>query len=158
MRLMTTSNQGKDLIKEAESLRLTAYRCPAGVPTIGYGHTKGVRMGQRITHEMAEDLLVEDIGPIERLLNGLHVNMRQGQFDALVSWIFNLGAGNFSSSTMLKRIMENASDEDIADQMVKWTYSGGKQLAGLMARRVREANMFMGYERYKVDKGRVVKI
>ena len=157
MRLMKTSNQGKNLIKEAEGLRLDAYRCPAGVPTIGWGHTKGVRMGQHITVQMAEDMLVEDIGPIERLLNGMRINFRQEQFDALVSWIFNLGAGNFKSSTMYKRILENANDEEITDQLIKWTYSGKQQLPGLMKRRVAEANLFIGYDRYKVNNGRIIK-
>ena len=158
MRLMKTSNQGKNLIKEAEGLKLEAYRCPAGVPTIGWGHTKGVKMGQRITLAKAEDLLVEDLGPIERLLNGLKINFRQEQFDALVSWIFNLGAGNFKSSTMYKRILENAADEDITDLLIKWTYSGKQQLPGLMKRRVAEANLFIGYERYKVNNGKIIKV
>ena len=157
MRLMKTSNQGKNLIKEAEGLRLDAYRCPAGVPTIGWGHTKGVRMGQHITVQMAEDMLVEDIGPLERLLNGMRINFRQEQFDALVSWIFNLGAGNFKSSTMYKRILENANDEEITDQLIKWTYSGKQQLPGLMKRRVAEANLFIGYDRYKVNNGKIIK-
>jgi GH24 family phage-related lysozyme (muramidase) len=73
MKLMTTSNKGKNLIKEAEGLRLTAYVCPAGKPTIGWGHTKGVYMGQSITQQQAEDLLVEDITPAERLLNGVGI-------------------------------------------------------------------------------------
>ncbi len=158
MRLMKTSNQGKNLIKEAEGLRLDAYRCPAGVPTIGWGHTKGVKMGQRITLAMAEDLLVEDLSPIERLLNGLKINFRQEQFDALVSWIFNLGAGNFKGSTMYKRILEDAKDEEVTDQLVKWTYSGKQQLPGLMKRRVAEANLFLGYERYKVNNGKIIKV
>ena len=158
MRLMKTSNQGKNLIKEAEGLRLDAYRCPAGVPTIGWGHTKGVKMGQRITLAMAEDLLVEDLSPIERLLNGLKINFRQEQFDALVSWIFNLGAGNFKGSTMYKRILEDAKDEEVTDQLVKWTYSGKQQLPGLMKRRVAEANLFLGYERYKVNNGQIIKV
>lgn len=158
MRLMKTSNQGKNLIKEAEGLRLEAYRCPAGVPTIGWGHTKGVKMGQRITLAMAEDLLVEDLGPIERLLNGLKINFRQEQFDALVSWIFNLGSGNFKSSTMYKRILADANDEEITDSLIKWTYSGKQQLPGLMKRRVAEANLFIGYNRYKVNNGKIIKV
>lgn len=158
MRLMTTSNQGKNLIKEAEGLRLEAYRCPAGVPTIGWGHTKGVKMGQSITLAMAEDLLVEDIGPIERILNSMNINFRQEQFDALVSWIFNLGVGNFRNSTMYKRILENAGDEEITDQLIKLTYSGKQQLAGLIKRRVAEANLFIGYPRYKVSKGKINKV
>lgn len=158
MKLMKTSNQGKNLIKEAESLMLETYLCPAGVLTIGWGHTKGVKWGQRITRAMAEDLLVEDLGPIERLLNGLRINFRQEQFDALASWIFNLGEGRFNSSTMLKRIKENAKDEEITDQLIRWTYSGNQQLPGLIKRRVAEANLFIGYERYKVSNGKIIKI
>ena len=158
MRLMKTSNQGKNLIKEAEGLRLDAYKCPAGVPTIGWGHTKGVKMGQHITVQQAEDMLVEDIAPIERLLNALKINFQQEQFDALVSWIFNLGAGNFKSSTMYKLILADVRDEEITDSLIRWTYSGKQQLPGLMKRRVAEANLFIGYERYKVNKDKIIKV
>jgi len=158
MRLMTTSNKGKDLIKQFEGLRLDAYLCPAGVPTIGWGHTKGVKMGQHITIAQAEDLLVEDIAPIERLLNGLKINFRQEQFDALVSWIFNLGTGNFKGSTMYKCILANANDEEVTDQLVKWVYSNKQLLSGLVKRRVEEANLFIGYERYKVNNGKIIKV
>ena len=156
--MMTTSNQGKDLIKEFEGLRLDAYRCPAGIPTIGWGHTKGVKLGQHITVQQAEDMLVEDIAPIERLLNGLKINFRQEQFDALVSWIFNFGEGKFKGSTMYKRIIANAKDEEITDQLVKWINAAGRPLLGLMKRRVAEANLFIGYERYKVNKDRIIKV
>lgn len=156
--MMTTSNQGKNLIKEAEGLRLDAYRCPAGIPTIGWGHTKGVKLGQHITVQQAEDMLVEDIAPIERLLNGLKINFRQEQFDALVSWIFNFGEGKFKGSTMYKRIIANAKDEEITDQLVKWINTAGRPLLGLMKRRVAEANLFIGYERYKVNKDRIIKV
>lgn len=158
MRMMTTSNQGKNLIKEAEGLRLDAYRCPAGIPTIGWGHTKGVKLGQHITVQQAEDMLVEDIAPIERLLNGLKINFRQEQFDALVSWIFNFGEGKFKGSTMYKRIIANAKDEEITDQLVKWINAAGRPLLGLMKRRVAEANLFIGYERYKVNKDKIIKV
>lgn len=156
--MMTTSNQGKNLIKEAEGLRLDAYRCPAGIPTIGWGHTKGVKLGQHITVQQAEDMLVEDIAPIERLLNGLKINFRQEQFDALVSWIFNFGEGKFKGSTMYKRIIANAKDEEITDQLVKWINAAGRPLLGLMKRRVAEANLFIGYERYKVNKDKIIKV
>lgn len=156
--MMTTSNQGKNLIKEAEGLRLEAYLCPAKVPTIGWGHTKGVKLEQHITVQQAEDMLVDDIAPIERLLNGLKINFRQEQFDALVSWIFNLGEGKFKGSTMYKRIIANAKDEEITDQLVKWIYSDGRPLPGLIKRRVAEANLFIGYERYKVNKDRIIKV
>lgn len=155
---MTTSNKGKQLIKDAEGLQLKAYRCPAGVPTIGWGHTKGVKMGQQITEEQAEDMLIEDIAPIERFLNGLNTDFRQGQFDALVSWIFNLGIGRFKGSTIYRLILGHARDEEITDQLVKWTYSGKQQLSGLMKRRVAEANLFLGHERYKVSNGKMIKI
>ena len=158
MTLMKTSNQGKDLIKEAEGLRLEAYLCPAKKPTIGWGHTKGVKLGQHITVQQAEDMLIEDIAPIERLLNGLKINFRQEQFDALVSWIFNLGVGNFKSSTMYKLIFADARDEEITDSLIRWTYSGKQQLPGLMKRRVAEANLFIGYERYKVNKDKIIKV
>lgn len=158
MTLMKTSNQGKNLIKEAECLRLEAYLCPAKKPTIGWGHTKGVKMGQHITLAVAEDLLVEDIAPIERLLNGMKINFRQEQFDALVSWIFNLGEGKFKGSTMYKRIIGNAKNEEITDQLVKWIYSDGRPLQGLIKRRVAEANLFIGYERYKVNKEKIIKV
>ena len=155
---MTTSPEGKNLIKSFEGLRLEAYRCPAGIPTIGWGHTKGVRMGQHITREQAEDMLVEDIAPIERLLNALGINFRQCQFDALVSWIFNLGEGNFKQSTLLKKIMANAKDEEISDEIVKWVYAGKEPLPGLMNRRVMEATLFLGYDRYKVNNGKIEKV
>ena len=156
--MMTTSNQGKNLIKEAEGLRLDAYRCPAGIPTIGWGHTKGVKLGQHITVQQAEDMLVEDIAPIERLLNGLKINFRQEQFDALVSWIFNFGEGKFKGSTMYKRIIANAKDEEITDQMVKWINAAGRPLPGLMKRRVAEANLFLGCEKYKIANMIIVKV
>ena len=155
---MTTSNQGKNLIKEAEGLRLDAYLCPSGIPTIGWGHTKGVKLGHHITVQQAEDMLVEDIAPIERLLNGMKINFRQEQFDALVSWIFNLGEGKFKGSTMYQRIIRNARDEDITDQMVKWTYSAGRPLPGLIKRRTAESNLFIGYERYKVLNNIITKV
>ena len=158
MKQMTTSNKGKQLIKEFETLSLTAYLCPAKVPTIGYGHTKGVKMGQRITLAQAEDALVEDIAPIERLLNGLGINFRQEQFDALVSWVFNLGAAKFTSSTLYKKVVAKAADEEITDQMVRWVYCGKEVLAGLVNRRVTEANYFLGYNRYKVEKNVIVKV
>lgn len=158
MKKMTTSKSGKDLIKSFEGLRLDAYLCPAGVPTIGWGHTKGVRLGQRITLPQAEDLLVEDLAPCERILNAMGVNFRQEQFDALTSFIFNVGTGNFSASTLRKKILNDAPDEDIAMEFTKWIYSNKIALPGLIGRRVLEANMFLGYEMYKVEKGKIVEI
>ncbi len=157
MKKMTTSRLGLRLIKDFEGLRLGAYKCPAGVWTIGFGHTKGVKQGQVITEAQADDYLVEDIGPIERQLNNLGINFRQEQFDALVSWIFNLGWGNFSNSTLKKKIIADAKDEDITAEFIKWINAGGKPLPGLKKRRVAEANMFVGYELYYLDEKNNIK-
>lgn len=158
MTLMTTSNRGIDLIKEFEGLSLKAYLCPAGRWTIGYGHTAGVRKGQVITQDDAGRMLADDCHVAERTLNALGVNFRQEQFDALVSWIFNLGTGSFSTSTLRKRILAGAADEQVADEMVRWVNASGKPMPGLMRRRVAEANMFLGRERYKVSNNRIVKV
>lgn len=154
---MTTSRNGLQLIKNFEGLRLGSYKCPAGVWTIGYGHTKGVKQGQVIDQGKADDYLVEDIAPIERLLNDLRINFRQEQFDALVSWIFNLGASAFQRSTLYIRIGTNASDEEITDQIIKWVNAAGKPLVGLKKRRIAEANMFLGYDKYYLDEKNNIK-
>ena len=154
---MTTSRNGLKLIKDFEGLRLGSYKCPAGVWTIGYGHTKGVKQGQVIDQGKADDYLVEDIAPIERLLNDLRINFRQEQFDALVSWIFNLGASAFQRSTLYIRIGTNASDEEITDQIIKWVNAAGKPLVGLKKRRIAEANMFLGYDKYYLDEKNNIK-
>lgn len=157
MEKMKISSDGIELIKKFEGCRLQAYRCPAGVPTIGYGHTKGVKMGDKITQEQADGFLREDVKPIEVLLNKLGINFRQEQFDALVSWIFNLGGGNFNSSTMKKRIVSDAGNLDITDQLVKWYNAGGRPLSGLKLRRIAEANMFLGEEIYYLDDNNNIK-
>ena len=139
---MRTSKTGIELIKAHEGLRLDAYLCPAGVPTIGYGHTYNVKMGDRITEEQAERLLIGDLAVAEREVNryGLHLN--QNQFDALVSFVYNIGAGNFRSSTLLKRLKADPNDPDIANQFKRWVYGGGKVLPGLVRRREEEAKLY----------------
>lgn len=150
---MKTSEQGIGLIKQFEGCKLTAYK---PVPTerywtIGYGHYGAdVKPGQTITQTRAEVLLVKDIKPIEQMLNRMNVNFRQGQFDALVSWIYNLGAGNFNNSTLKKYIMQRRQDELITDQLVKWVNSCGKPLLGLKKRRVAEANLWLGRTAYQI--------
>ena len=148
---MRISDRGIDLIKTFEGCRLKAYRDSVGVPTIGYGHTAGVKMGATITQAQADQYLREDLAAVERTLNKTGVNFRQEQFDALCSWVFNLGAGNYLSSTMRKKIVLDAPDEEITDQLVKWHHAGGKPLTGLKRRRVAEANMFLGIDRYYMD-------
>ena len=154
MTLMKISEQGLNLIKQHEGCKLFAYRDSVGVATIGYGHTKGVRMGMAITQQQADAFIKEDVAEAEKVLNGLGINFKQCQFDALCSWIFNLGTGNFIHSTMAVRINTGASDEAITDHLIRWVNAGGTPLLGLMKRRVAEANMFLGSERYKVLKGK----
>ena len=157
MTLMNISQKGIGLIKKFEGCKLYAYRDSVGVPTIGYGHTKGVKIGTSITQQQAEMFLKDDIKPVETLLNGMGINYTQNQFDALTSWIFNLGVGNFKSSTMYKYIIARKSDLEITDQMVKWHNAGGKPLLGLKRRRCEEANMFLGRELYYVDSNGIIK-
>ena len=127
------------LIKQFEGLRLEAYRCPAGVWTIGYGHTAGVRQGMKITEAEAERLLAEDLKPVlEALPEGLSDNRRA----ALASFVFNVGVGAFSGSTLRRMIVENADNPRIADEFARWRYGGGKVIPGLVARRRAEAELY----------------
>lgn len=158
MTLMRVSHKGIELIKKFEGCKLEAYLDSVGVPSIGYGHTKDVNIGMKITQEEAEKFLRIDIATIEKALNGLNINLSQGEFDALVSWCFNLGLGNFKSSTMYRFIVSKKSDLEITDQMVKWHNAGGKPLLGLKRRRCEEANLFLGKDVYFVDSlGRIYK-
>lgn len=129
-------------ICEFEGCKLTAYKCPAGVWTIGYGHTNGVKQGQRITKEQAIDYLKQDIAPIVNYLNKLDVCKTQGQFTALVDFIYNVGQTAFKNSTLYKYIIRHKSDDDVCKQFMRWTYAGGKQLKGLIKRRQWECNMW----------------
>lgn len=140
---MRISEKGINLIKRFEGLRLGAYLDSVAVPTIGYGHTRGVKLGQTITQEQAEDFLEEDIHEFELAIQRLvHVNLTQNQFDALVSFTFNLGIGSLKQSTLLKKL--NAGDiTGAANEFNRWTYAGGKKLTGLVKRRSAERLMFI---------------
>lgn len=139
---MQISKDGLDLIKQFEGLYLKAYRCPAGVPTIGYGHTAGVAMGQAITQQQADDYLRRDVRQFERAVARLvSVPLTQGQFDALVSFAFNLGEGALAQSTLLR--MLNAGDyAGAAAQFDRWNKAGGRVLPGLVRRRAAERALF----------------
>ena len=139
---MKTSDKGIELIKRHEELRLKAYQCPAGVWTIGYGSTGGVRPGDVITEAQAEVKLREDLRTAENEVNRHKLNINQNQFDALVSFTFNVGSGNFRSSTLLKRIKENPNHPDIENQFGRWIYAKGRVLPGLVKRRKEEANLY----------------
>lgn len=140
--MMQISNAGLDLIKQFEGLYLKAYRCPAGVPTIGYGHTAGVAMGQTITQQQADDYLRRDVRQFERAVERLvSVPLTQGQFDALVSFAFNLGEGALAQSTLLRLL--NAGDyAGAAAQFDRWNKAGGRVLPGLVRRRAAERALF----------------
>ncbi|KGF37162.1 lysozyme [Hoylesella buccalis] len=129
-------------LKEFEGLRLLAYKPTKAERwwTIGYGHSAGdVRAGMRITEEEAEELLRRDLFFVERFINSIPKVQTQGQFDALVSFTYNVGIGKLKSSTLLKKIMHDASTEEIQREFMRWVYSGGKQLDGLVKRRRWEA-------------------
>ena len=139
---MNTSPKGIALIKEFEGLRLKAYQCPGGVWTIGYGHTAGVKSGMVITEAQAEEYLKADLIAFERYLNGLGLALNQNQFDALVSFIYNVGTGNFSSSTLLRKVRANPQDNSIMDEFLRWVYSKGRVLPGLQRRRLDEMKLY----------------
>ena len=139
---MKTSPKGIALIKEFEGLRLKAYQCPGGVWTIGYGHTTGVRPGMVITEAQAEEYLKADLIVFERYLNGLGLALNQNQFDALVSFIYNVGTGNFSNSTLLRKVRANPQDNSIMDEFLRWVYSKGRVLPGLQRRRLDEMKLY----------------
>ena len=139
---MKISQEGVNLIKHFEGCRLEAYKCPAGVWTIGYGHTKGVKEGDAIEQEAAEAFLIEDLEAFEQAVARLvKVPITQQQFDALVSFTFNLGAGNLAASTLLRKL-NNYQYIEIPEQMMRWVKAGGQVLDGLVKRRAAEAALF----------------
>ena len=139
---MSLSQAGLNLIKSHEGLRTTAYQDPVGVWTIGYGHTGTAKPGQKITEAQAEQLLRQDVGwAQDAVRKNVKVPLTQGQFDALVSFTFNLGAGALGRSTLLKKL--NAGDYAGAQaEFGKFVHAGGRVLPGLVRRRNEEAQMF----------------
>ena len=142
MNSLTIGEKGLELIKSFEGLRLRAYLCPAKVWTIGYGHTGDVRGGQVITQSQADDLLKQDLRRFEIAVRKLvKVPLTQNQFDALVSFAYNVGEAALSRSTLLRKL--NAGDlAGTKLEFAKWNKGGGKVLAGLTRRRADEANLF----------------
>jgi len=133
-----------DLIKKFEGLKLESYKCPAGLWTIGYGNTQWengikVKENQVIDIQRAEKLLTFWVS---KYADRITVKCNQNQFDALVSFAYNVGIGNFDSSTLKKKVIANPNDSTIRDEFMKWINSRGKQLAGLVKRREAEANLY----------------
>ena len=143
---MKTSDDGIALIKKHEGLRLIPYDDVAGLKTIGYGHL--IKHGEEfweITEEEAEAILRKDLCDAEQCIErAVKVALKHEQFDALVSFVFNLGCGAFMQSTILKLI--NRGDLDKADdQFLRWVYAGGRKVKGLENRRLAEMLMFNGF-------------
>ena len=140
--IMKTTERLLTQLMVMEGLRLEAYEDAAGVPTIGYGHTKDVRMGDRISEYWAKELLRDDIDEAERQVKELGVARNEAQLDALVSFVFNLGIGRLKESTLLRVIREGGSKADIKREFKRWVYAGGKKLKGLEVRREWESKRF----------------
>ena len=157
---MKTSERGLALIQEFEGLRLKAYTCPAGILTIGYGHTSAagaptVTPGMTIDKGVAHEILRSDLERFERGVNGLvKVELTKNQFDVLVSFAYNCGLGSLKKSTLLKRVNAKRFD-DVPAELMKWTRGGGKVLPGLVRRRRAEAEMWRSMDSAAQDEARV---
>ena len=146
---MKVSKQGLEIIKKHEGFRSKPYLCPAGVPTIGYGSTyypdgKRVKMTDNAIDKVsAETLLYMTLNKFEDcVLNAVKSNINQNQFDALVSFTYNLGCGNLNKSTLLKKVNVDPCDRSIVNEFMKWNKAGGKVLKGLTTRRHDEATLY----------------
>lgn len=151
---MKMSADGLALVKEFEGLRLKAYKCPALVWTIGYGHTSSagapiVTSDLEITRDEAEEVLKRDMGQYEDGVRKLvTIGITQGQFDALVDFAYNAGVGALAKSTLLKRVNAGRFDE-VPAEFMKWTKGGGKELPGLVRRRRAEVKLWRGMDTEK---------
>ena len=131
-------------IKEFEGYRQKAYRCPAGVWTCGYGHTRGVTAKTSCTQAQADAWLRQDLDPLEKKLNGIKEIDTQGKLDACLDFCFNLGTSALQRSTLLRYIKQRKAELYIREEFGKWVHSGGKVLKGLVKRREWEADRFFG--------------
>lgn len=142
---MKTSDKGIEFLIKEEGEVLHAYRCQAGVLTIGVGHTGGVTPDMKITKEQSRELLKSDLIRFENVVNEtIKHELLQHQFDALVSFSFNVGTQAFKNSTLAKKINANAPWTEIRYEFLRWNKAGGKVLAALTSRRKREAKLFYG--------------
>lgn len=148
---MRTSPAGISLIKEFEGIRLQAYKCPAGIWTIGIGHTSAagsptVTPNMTISPRQAEDILARDLRKYENAVTDyVTVPLTQNQFDSLVSFAFNCGIGALKNSTLLRRLNRGEYDA-VPSELMKWNKAGGKELTGLTRRRRAEAKLWRGLD------------
>ena len=147
------SPDGIRAIQQREELRLKAYKCQAGVWTIGWGHTSGVTAGMVITEEQARAFLAADLRPIEQFLSREgYRGLKPSQYDALASLIFTLGTLKYSRSTLRRLLKAGAPAKDCAAQFLKWKYytdhtTGEKKISqGLVNRRQAEYKQYLGTE------------
>jgi GH24 family phage-related lysozyme (muramidase) len=138
------NEEGIQLIKAFEGIRLEAYLDAVNVPTIGYGHTKDVFLGMTITQAKAEELLRQDIAEFEIAVeDAVQVKINDNQFSALVSFCFNLGAGSLLQSTLL-RLLNAEKLREASLEFPRWNQAGGQELLGLTRRRMAERALFLG--------------
>lgn len=138
---MIISENCVELVKAFEGFRGESYKCPAGVWTIGYGHTEDVQPGDKMTEQCAKGLLREELTLFAAKVDKLVKKPTQNQFDALVSFAYNVGTGALSGSTLLKK--HNAGEYlEAQEQFLKWDKAAGKVLAGLTRRRAHEAALY----------------
>lgn len=130
-------------IKRFEGFKSKAYKCPAGVWTIGYGHTSGVKKGMVVSDTTATLTLKQDLAKRESFLNQLNFRLTQGQFDALIDFIFNIGTTNFLNSQLYQLLKSKAKSIDVAKQFKRWVYAGDEVQPGLVARRDWEYNKYI---------------
>lgn len=149
MKITKIGTKGLDLIKSFEGLKLKPYLCPANVPTVGYGSTfyendKKVKLTDpSITEQRASELLLDSLKGFERYVDSYcRDDINQNQFDALVSFCYNLGPANLKSSTLLKKANVNPNDPTIAQEFLKWNKAGGRALKGLTKRRQAESDLY----------------
>lgn len=142
MNNMKYSDKGMALTEQFEGLRLTAYKDIVGVWTNGYGNTHNVIPGSTITAEQAQRDLADNIAGSEYVVNRVvTVPLTQGQFDACVDFVFNLGSGNFQSSTLLRKL-NNKDYAGASAEFLKWNHAGGVVVEGLTKRRLAEQALF----------------
>lgn len=139
---MKASQRLIDAIKKFESCVLTAYQDKAGVWTIGYGHTAGVKKGDKITQYQAEKLLKDDLAQFEVVANKVKRISTQGKFDAVLDFIYNCGPDKFNKSTLKAYIEAGKATWEIQEQFLRWVNAGGRKLGGLVSRRIWEAARF----------------
>lgn len=149
---MNISDKGIKIICESETFKAKPYLCPAGIPTIGYGSTcyeNGAKVTLKdatITEQRAMAMLKCHIDKIvaPTIKKLVKTELNQNQYDALCSFIYNVGDGNFKSSTLLKKVNANRFDPTIQNEFMKWVHAEGKVLKGLVTRRMKEGNLYFG--------------